>query len=145
MSIQEIEDAIDCTMRETSSTFFTIKGNELPQVFYPWRRYLSRSLDLSIYHMFFSVFLALALHVNLTTSSNIGILFDSFMIFFIMLFLEPLLLHLFGTTLGKAIFGLKIETPDGRRLTYGEGLARTWSVLGAGMGYNIPIYNLVRL
>jgi hypothetical protein len=62
-----------------------------------------------------------------------------------MLVLEPLWLHLFGTTPGKVIFGLRIETSDGSRLSYAEGLERTWGVIGTGMGYNIPIYNIICL
>ncbi len=138
-------DGIDRTTKETGNSYFTVKGDELPQVFHPWRRYLARMLDIFIYNTLCSAFIALVFHVNLATISNIGNLLNTFVAIILMLFLEPLLLHLFGTTLGKAILGLRIETPDGRRLTYGEGLERTWGVVGAGMGYNIPIYNLVRL
>jgi len=49
----------------------------------------------------------------------------------------------FGTTLGKAIFWLRIEAPDGKRLTYREAYQRTGGLLGKGLGYNIPIYDLV--
>lgn len=61
-----------------------------------------------------------------------------------MLFLEPLLLHLFGTTPGKAIFGFRIANPDGSHLSYIDGLERTWGVFSWGMGFNIPIYNIIR-
>lgn len=118
--------------------------NELPQVFHPWRRFLARMFDIFIYNMLWSAFLAFAFHVNLATRSNLGNLLDSFIAIAMMLVLEPLWLHWFRTTLGKVIFGLRIETPDGRRLSYGKGLERTWGVISAGMGYNIPIYNLIR-
>jgi len=62
-----------------------------------------------------------------------------------MLFIEPLLLSIFGTTPGKAIFGLSVRTDSGKKLTYVEGLERTWGVIGSGFGFNIPIYSLVRL
>ena len=126
------------------STYFTVKGVELPQVFYPWRRFLARMFDIFIYNVLWSVFYAFVFHVNLTARSNLGNILDSFIAVAIMLVLEPLWLHLFGTTPGKAIFGLRIETPDGRHLSYSEGLERTWGVIGDGMGYNIPIYNLIR-
>lgn len=62
-----------------------------------------------------------------------------------MLFLEPLWLHMIGTTPGKAVFGLRIENPDGSRISYGEGFERTWGVISSGMGYGIPIYDAFRL
>lgn len=114
--------------------------------FHPWRRFLARSLDISVYSTLWSIFLMFVFRANLSFFRNnfIG-LFNSFVALFIMLLLEPLLLHLYGTTLGKAIFGLRVESQKGRRLSYSEGFERTWNVIGKGLGYNIPIYNLVRL
>ncbi len=134
-----------CTPMETDNSYLPLKSEELPQVFHPWRRYLARLFDITIYNILWSAFLAFAFNVPLTGRSNLGNILDVFIAITIMLFLEPLLLHLFGTTPGKAIFGLKIETADGSLLSYSEGLERTWRVIGIGMGYNIPIYNLVRL
>jgi uncharacterized RDD family membrane protein YckC len=115
------------------------------QVFHPWRRYFARGLDISIYEVLWSAFIALVLHMNLTERGALGNILDAFVTTAMMLALEPLWLRLFGTTPGKAVFGLKIEAPGGGRLSYGEGLVRTWGVIGAGMGYNIPIYNIIRL
>lgn len=140
MTIKEIE-----TLSGMDRASITFKGDELSQVFHPWRRYFARVLDMSMYTILWSAFIAFAFHVNLATRSNIGNFLDFFVAIAMMLFLEPLCLHLFGTTPGKAIFGLRIETHDGRLLSYSEGLERTWSVIGVGMGYNIPIYTLVRL
>lgn len=142
MQSNEMEPYIEPDF-DSSSSHFPAQVVSLPQVFHPWRRYFARMLDLYIYGLLFSAFLGLICHVNLTSRSSLGTLFDAFVALAIMLFLEPLLLHLFRTTLGKTIFGLRIEYPDDTRLTYGEGLTRTWGLLGKGMGYNIPIYNLV--
>jgi DNA-binding transcriptional MerR regulator len=136
---------INSATRESGSWNFTFTGEELPRMVYPWRRFLARTMDIVIYNLIWSLFLIFAFHVNLANRINIEIIFDSFLSLVIMLLLEPLLLRLFGSTLGKAIFGIRIETPDGRRLSYTEGMERTWGVVSAGMGFNIPIYNLVRL
>lgn len=136
---------MDRIMKETGSTYFSVKGDEIPQVFHPWRRYLARMFDILVYTLIWSAFLAFVFHVNLATRSNLGNMFDSLVAMAIMLVLEPLWLRLFGTTIGKVIFGMRIETPDGRHLSYSEGFERTWAVIGTGMGYNIPIYNLIRL
>ena len=61
-----------------------------------------------------------------------------------MLLLEPAFLRGFGTTPGKAILGFRLEHEDGRKLTYLEGLSRTWQVALWGMGLGIPIYSLYR-
>ena len=65
--------------------------------------------------------------------------------YFVMLFVEPIFLHFFGTTPGKAIFGMHIESADGGRLGFWDGVARTWCILGKGLGYGIPVYNIIRL
>ena len=120
-------------------------GDKLPQVYYPWRRYLARTYDTLIYTILWVAFLAFVFHVNVLDRNNAEKLLDGFITTIMMLFLEPMLLHLFGTTPGKAIFGLRITNPDGSRLSYIEGLERTWDVLSRGMGFNIPIYNIIRL
>lgn len=138
-------EGIKCAAEKSGSPYFTIRGDALPQVFHPWRRFFARTLDILIYEIIWAAFLAFIFHVNLAARGTWGNLFDSFLAIAIMLFLEPLWLHLFGTTPGKAIFGLRVEDEGGKRLSYSEGLERTWSVIGAGLGYNIPIYNIVRL
>ncbi len=138
-------DDINRTMKERSSLYFTVKGDDLPQVYHPWRRYLARMLDIFIYSIIWWAFLAFVFHSNIATRSNIENLLHSFIVLTIMLFVEPLWLHLFGTTPGKAIFGLRIENPDGSNISYSEGLQRTWGVIGYGMGYNLPVYSTIRI
>ncbi|KAB3528839.1 MerR family transcriptional regulator [Alkaliphilus serpentinus] len=133
------------SMKGTDSGYFSIKGDELPQVFHPWRRFLARIFDIFMYNTLWMALLALVFDVNLATRGNFENSLDSFISIAIMLFIEPFWLHMLGTTPGKALLGLRIENPDGRPLSYAEGLERTWSVIGTGMGYNIPIYNLICL
>lgn len=81
----------------------------------PWRRYFARMLDLSIYGLFWTALMTLVLHVNLLDRAPILEWIDSLAALLMMLFLEPLWLRLWGTTPGKALFGLRIEREDGRR------------------------------
>ena len=138
-------DGILQVSRESDSGYFAVPGDQLPQVYHPWRRFLARSLDLFLYGILWSGILGLVFHVNLANRGGLGNLLDTFVAIVLMLLLEPLWLHFLRTTPGKTIFGLRIETPEGKPLAIGEGRARTWGVIGAGMGYNLPIYNLVRL
>ena len=57
----------------------------------------------------------------------------------------PLFLHYSGTTPGKALLGLSIETEDGDRLSVSEARWRLWGVIWRGGGLGIPILNLFRL
>ncbi len=139
-------DRIRDEEKESNSSYFSTTGDLLPsQVFYPWRRFFARMTDLFLCRIIWTAILGLVFHVNLSSRSNTGQLIDSMIAVFILLFLEPLWLHLFGSSLGKAIFGLRIEYGEDRRLTYQEGLVRTWGVVSRGLGLNIPVYNIVRL
>ena len=62
-----------------------------------------------------------------------------------MFLLEPLLLSRFGTTAGKWLFGLRVASPDGRRLTYAEGRERTAYLFWYGIRLNLPVFRLYRL
>ena len=62
-----------------------------------------------------------------------------------MLVLEPLLLHLFGTTPGKWLMGLRVTDENGQRLPLAAAWRRTWRALWYGYGCFIPVYSIVRL
>lgn len=62
-----------------------------------------------------------------------------------MFLLEPLLLSRFGTTPGKWLFGLRVTSPDGRKLTYAEGRERTAYLFWYGIRLNLPFFRLYRL
>ena len=115
------------------------------EVFYPWRRFFARTFDSSIYQLVWSFIMAFCLHINLLNRNSILEYLDVLVGLLIMLFLEPLLLRLFGTTLGKFIFGLHFENKNGSYPSYKEGFVRTWKIIGWGFGYGIPIVHLVML
>ena len=116
-----------------------------PKVRAPWRRFFARGLDTMIYSTLWSVFLMLALNVNMTARSTGQELLDALACLLLMLFVEPLLLSRFAATPGKWLLGLRVTDNDDQRLTYGAALERTWTMFCRGMGLSIPIYNLVRL
>ncbi|AMJ40558.1 RDD family protein [Anaerotignum propionicum] len=115
------------------------------QVFRPWRRYFARGLDLSIYQMILDAILGFVFHVSLLNEGWVVRIVETIVAVVMMLLIEPLLLNRFGTTFGKWVFGLRVEKADGSPLSYKDGLRRTWGMIGKGQGYEIPIYNLVRL
>ena len=118
---------------------------KLPQAFYPWRRFWARSFDLLLYQTLWLLLIALGFGVLLVPRTNVHTFFDAVVAMLLMLVLEPLWLAFFGTTPGKAIFGLAIRNQEGQKLTYKEARERTWAVFGSGLGYAIPFYQLYRM
>lgn len=145
LDAQKYLEGINRITEESGSSYFIIKADELPQVFHPWRRFFARVIDFYIYNTLWLAVLVFVLQINVSNRNSFGDFIDTFVALLMMLFLEPLWLRHFGTTPGKAIFGLRIENAYGRHLSYGDGLERTWGVIGCGLGYNIPIYNIYRL
>ena len=116
-----------------------------PRAFCPWRRYFARTLDLAIYRLIWNEILALVFHVNLMERFWLLQVMDVVVSMLLMLVVEPLLLSRWGTTPGKALFGLRLERADGGRLRYDEAFRRTGAVLWRGLGWELPIYSLYRL
>ena len=118
--------------------------DRLPRLRAPWRRYWARMLDWNLYSLLWTVFLVFVLKVNLFRTELLLTVLGNAAPLGLMLLLEPAFLRGFGTTPGKAILGFRLEHEDGRKLTYLEGLSRTWHVALWGMGLGIPIYSLYR-
>jgi DNA-binding transcriptional MerR regulator len=130
---------------DAGAGYLSIEADTAPQMFYPWRRFFARSLDMAIYSALWWALLGLCFHVNLWGRGGILSFLDAIMALLLMLFLEPALLRLLGTTPGKWIFGLRLQDRDGRRPGYSQGLDRTLGVIGGGLGYGIPIYSAICL
>jgi DNA-binding transcriptional MerR regulator len=111
----------------------------------PWLRFLARLLDYFSYEVLWSVLLVFVFHVRLSDRSVGGNILDTAISVILMLLIEPLWLRFIGTTLGKGILGIRITAKNQEHLTYKQGFIRTWKVIGSGLGYLFPIYNLVCL
>ena len=64
-------------------------------------------------------------------------LLDSFAVLGLMLLLEPLCLHKFGATPGKALLFLRLTRSDGSYFSYAEGFHRTLRVILLGLGLSL--------
>ena len=139
-------DQLENGKPKETAAFTLPKEDTLPHPAHPWRRFLARTLDYDLYLLPFELFCGLALHINPNSAEGkIASAVSCFLAYTAMLFLEPLFLHLFGTTFGKWIFGLRLTNDDGTKLTYKEGRRRTWGILLRGYGLGIPVYSLYRL
>ncbi len=111
----------------------------------PFRRYCARSLDASIYTIVFSIIVVLFFRINTSFYiSNVFNYLSVIVVMIVMIFLEPLLLSKFGTTIGKKICGLYVVDEQGEYLTYKAGMRRVVVMLRYGQGWNIPFYNIYR-
>ena len=113
--------------------------------FNPWQRFWARSLDMAIADLAVMALLSLVFHVSpLTNDSTLLDVGTTVLGWLVVFLVEPLLLATWGTTPGKWLLGLKLESYYGDKLTWWEGFSRCWEVLVTGFGLNIPIYSLWR-
>ena len=118
--------------------------NAYPKVRAPWRRFFARQFDFFMYGTILTIVQMLVFNMNIANRTSTGNIVDTFLSFFLMIVLEPLLLKIFGTTPGKWLLGLYITDEWGKKLSYVDGLSRILTIFWRGYGLNIPIYNLIR-
>lgn len=103
-----------------------------PKLNLPWRRFWARTLDSAAYG------LMIYLIVPSVLSDHLSTLIDTVLGLVLTILLEPVLLHCFGTTIGKWVFGIRVTALDGSRLTYEQAKTRTLLVMQYGYGLGIP-------
>ena len=117
----------------------------IPRVQAPWRRFFARLLDEDIYYTLWYSFMLLVFQFRLE-NAGIGWGIVSFiMTLLLTIILEALQLHLFGTTVGKWILGLRVLDNYERKLSLSYALDRTRDVTFYGMGCRIPFVRLFRM
>lgn len=106
----------------------------------PWLRYWARTLDL-IFIGLFSTFIKLLITQNTENSTFLM----SIVILVLFSVYEIVAIHLTGTTLGKNVFGISIQTKSEQLPTLQNSITRTLSCLlwGQGLWYFSFITNIV--
>ncbi len=139
---QMILDHVNYNDLDAQKYLNNFNSNELnedviPKLDAPIRRFLARGIDLALYTLIINSLFVFGFHVNII--DNYGIEFTiTILSLLLMLFIEPFLLSMFSTTLGKLILGFRIYDIDGNRLSYKEGLHRTLNVIIYGYGLCVP-------
>lgn len=114
--------------------------------FDPWQRYWARTFDLSLAGAAAWAVLTLGFRVSVMGMAGLPRwLFQAVsivLVWAVLLLLEPLLLCTWGTTPGKWLLGLELRSKQGKKLTFCQGLRRTWGVLFTGYGLEIPVFSL---
>jgi len=121
------------------------ESDRIRQAPIPWRRYFARTFDYELYTAAFTILLTLCFRFNLGEQNNVlwnimewGVVVLTFIL------IEPLLLHWFGTTPGKWIWGLRVEDCDGKKPALDIARSRTLDMLWSGEGFYLPFYALYR-
>lgn len=109
---------------------------------HPWRRYFARSLDLTLAGL--AVSLVRFCVFRQTVDSGAGARIVQLILSWTVLMLaEPLLLHFWGTTMGKRLFGIRVVSiRTGGKLGLSEAFSRTGMVFACGDGASIPLVNI---
>ena len=117
-------------------------GDGEPEAPHPWRRFFARGLDYSLYQLILTIVWEGVLH-QMTADSFLYSCGRTILTIVLMLLIEPILLHFFGTTFGKWIFGIYLSDMDGSRLRYRAARMRTWQVLWQGEALYVPVLALI--
>lgn len=119
--------------------------DRIPPAGCPWRRFFARNVDAGLYGLLWSMLSQWVFRINpdnfiqfmagLAWSLACG--YVSWLLTFVF---EPVLLHYWGTTPGKWIFGLSVRDEDGEKLSIRTAYARLWGVFGYGNCYALPFF-----
>lgn len=114
-----------------------IREDRAPKRVFPWRRWFARGVDRGIC----STLLALCgpLSLEMAVLEKKGGLTLSMLVLLLTAASETFLLHRFGTTPGKALFGLRIVREDDTPLGLGEAARRSFSVAGFLAVLDLPM------
>lgn len=110
---------------------------------HPVRRFLARYLDRALLGLLLEGIVIVLLRIRPVDD------FLQFLIALLSILLliptESIMLHLFGTTPGKWLSGIRIESCDGGNLSRKASFDRTIRVMTHGVGWYIPIYSIYRM
>ena len=112
---------------------------------HPWRRYFARMIDYSLLNMAELFLLVVVLRIRPVNDFVYTVFGFAIVTHLLWIPIEGLLLHCWGTTPGKWIMGIHIESENGGKLSISDAMSRAWDVLMYGFGFTIPIYGLWRL
>src|SRR5262249_35958050 len=113
---------------------------------HPWRRYFARMIDMYLFAVPFFFFIGMLFpelfSPGSSTSRQTEYLYSLMAIAAYVIF-ETICLNVFGNTLGKVLYGIRIKTDEDRGIAFSVALKRSLAVWFRGLGCGIPIFALV--
>ena len=110
--------------------------------YHPVRRIAARMLDYTLITCILRFLLIVVLRVRPFDFLSTIITYS---VPFLAIPLNALMLRHFGTTPGKWLMGLRVESENGGHLHFGEAMEREWAVLRYGVGFGIPLWEYWKL
>ncbi len=133
---------INITQPQTTTTIEKVQNPEISGLqIRPWVRYWARLIDLFLFNLLSSFVLG----ILYPSALKINSMLVTIILMFVYVFVEPIMLTSWGTTLGKALLRVKIRKSNGSKPTYAEALVRSVSVWVRGLGLGIPLVILITL
>lgn len=118
----------------------TVFSEHVPREYHPVRRYLARVTDYSIATTLALFLLIVVFRVR--PFSDLLSFLVTFSIPFLMVPIQAFMLHRFGTTPGKWLFGLRVLSENGCNLGFSAAKSREWEAFRYGFGYGIPLWSI---
>jgi uncharacterized RDD family membrane protein YckC len=119
---------------------------------HPWRRFFARTLDLSLFGTVSAMIIAFAWAVAVSPEQAetafsgldgwVGRLLGGMVLIILGAPLMALSIAWTGGTPGKWLMGVRVQRPDGRRLSLGAAFRREVVVGCIGMGLGVPLLSL---
>lgn len=110
----------------------------------PWRRYFARMFDFAVAGVALGIPLGILFPALFIDDSLDGVLTVlGVLVGFPVL--DALFLSKWQTSPGKWLLSVRTVRPDGRRLTFGDALGRSYGVLIKGMWFGIPLLAIIPL
>lgn len=118
-------------------------------IYYPWRRYYARMIDyltggiLTYLLLYWVCTDLLQINEEILDKTLFNEAFGVVFMSMAWIPIEALFLSKFEATPGKKLFGISVTTINGNNLTYLNALKRSLLVLIKGLGFNIPLINII--
>lgn len=108
----------------------------------PWVRYWARTLDLMLFGIALVAVFALVSFEQFEKTSDI--LF-SMIVITLWIFVESIMLSVWGTTPGKSFFKITLQKTDGSTIGISEAFLRSFRVAWRGLAVGIPLLSFLTL
>lgn len=111
----------------------------------PWARLFARFLDYLTFD-FVIIVIAIFTVINLAEfpgTTPVELYVFAMVTSFLWIFVEALLLSIYGTTPGKYIFGIRVLGERGKKLSFGAAFKRALLVWVKGVGLFLPVVNII--
>ncbi|MEW6642503.1 MAG: RDD family protein [Pseudomonadota bacterium] len=117
---------------------------------HPWRRFFARGLDASFATLPFAIVAIVVLVLGVAIFSALSPLLLALLPFPLLLLvavffllIEAFCLSRFGTTPGKALYGISVRTKEGKRLSFKLAFWRAFAVFVRGQALWLPFVSLI--